>query len=196
MKVIFLDIDGVMNSQVFYHERHKRRWLKMQTYKWWLLSKTKWVLNGFKHKGVSLANYKPDPNHFEFDYTYTRLVEETDAKKWKWLSEFCNAYDIKICVSSVWKNHFKKEEEWNKALVNLGFRDDIFVGITPNSKDRIRGYEIKRWLDQNEDVEAYAIIDDDSDMLEEQMKSFFLVDGYYGLTPNILYRIGRHLRKN
>jgi len=193
MNVIFLDIDGVMNSQVFYTERHKKRWFKFVTYKWWLISKFRYIFNGFKHKGYSLANYKPDPKRFEFKYTFNRLVEETDPRKWKWLSEYCNAYDYKICISSVWKNHFKDTNDWNKSLIALGFRNDIFVGITGNRRT-LRGDEIKEWIDNN-DVDKYAIIDDDSDMLAEQMSSFFHVDGYYGLTPNVLYRIKRHFDK-
>jgi hypothetical protein len=196
MKVIFLDIDGVMNSQIFYHERYHKLSAKIRRGYWWCISWFRLLLTGKRYTTYSLANYKPDPKHFEFDYTFKRLVEETDKLKWKWLSEFCNAYDYKICISSTWKNHFKDENDWNRSLIALGFREDIFVGITPNSKDRIRGYEIKAWLDQNEDTESYAIIDDDSDMLDEQMNSFFHVDGYYGLTPNTLYRIGRHLRKS
>jgi len=193
MKVIFLDIDGVMNSQVFYHERYKRRWLKLDTYKWWLKSKARYIRNGFKHKPVSLANHVIPPERFEFPHTFGRLKSETDKLKWRWLSEFCNEHDYKICVSSVWKNNFKNDGEWNKALVNLGFNDDIFVGITGNRKS-IRGEEIKEWIDNN-NVEAYAIIDDDSDMLDEQLVSFFHVDGYYGLTPNTLYKINRHFLK-
>lgn len=194
MKVIFLDIDGVMNSQIFYRERYAKRWFKPITYYWILKSKIKWIFNGFKYKGVSLANYKPNPKHFEFKYTFNRLVEETDNLKWKWLSEFCNENDYKICISSVWKNHFKDVNDWNKSLIKLGFNDDIFVGITTNKRSAIRGLEIKQFLDNNLNIEKYAIVDDDSDMLDEQMESFFLVDGYYGLTPNILYRINRYFK--
>jgi len=202
MKVIFLDIDGVMNSQVFYTDRHKKFYKRIKRLYYWSISWLRLLVTGSRYKTYSFANYKPNPKHFEFDYTFKRLVEETDQKKWMWLSEWCNAYDIKICVSSVWKNHFKDVSDWNKALIKLGFNDGIFVGITGNRRTE-RGTEIKEWIDLNNNessenyfwyggIDKYAIIDDDSDMLPDQMKSFFLVDGYYGLTPNLLYRIKLH----
>ena len=191
MQVIFLDIDGVINSQVFYHERHKKRFFKFSFYINWIKWRIKWVLNGFENKPISLVGYKINPKHFEFDYIFKRLIEETDQKKWEWLAEWCNAYDIKICISSVWKNHFKDVDDWDRALLRLGFNLNTFIGITGNKKG-CRGEEIKEFLDNDSSIETYAIIDDDSDMLPEQMLSFFHVDGYYGLTPNHLYRIKRH----
>ncbi len=200
MKVIFLDIDGVMNSQLFYEKRHKRRWLRPITYWWILKSKVKYVLNGFEHKGVSLANYKPPKNHDKFEYLFKRLEEETEPLKWKWLSELCNTEDYKICISSVWKRHFNNNDEWNKALILFGFNPDVFVGITGGRRTE-RGTEIKEWMDEavfvhNQTIEKYAILDDDSDMLSEQKTSFFQTDGYCGLSPNVLYRMKRHLNKN
>lgn len=41
------------------------------------------------------------------------------------------------------------------------------------------------------DFDTYAIIDDDSDMLLNQQHNFFQTDGYSGLTPNTCYRINR-----
>lgn len=148
-------------------------------------------INGFEHRGVSLANYKVNPKHYEFDYCFKRLKESSCKLKWKWLSDFCNENNVKICISSVWKNNFKDtDNDWNRTLINFGFEDGIYVGITGH-RQTLRGDEIKDWM-QGKDIESYAIIDDDSDMLPEQMSSFFIVDGYYGLTPNIIYRIGRH----
>lgn len=192
MKVIFLDIDGVMNSHVFYENRHKKRWLKPRTYFLWIKSKLKWIFNGFKYKSESLK-MNSNPKYKKFSYKYKILVDNTDIQKWKWLSEFCNKYNYKICISSVWKHHFDNNEDWNKALVNLGFNDNIFVGIT-GRRESLRGEEIKKWIDKHKNVTAYVILDDDSDMLAEQMKLFFLVDGYYGLTPNILYKINKYLK--
>jgi len=192
MKVIFLDIDGVMNSQLFYEKRHKRRWFKPITYYYIIKSKIKYVFNGFKHKGVSLVNYKPSKKSKTFEYKFKRLQNETDPEKWEWLIELCENTGAKICISSVWKNHFRKSESWDKSLDLLGFPKNTYAGRTQDRRT-LRGDEIKEWMEnQDESIENYAIIDDDSDMLPEQMDCFFHVDGYYGISPNTTYRIERH----
>lgn len=195
MKVIFLDIDGVLNSELFYRARHKKRWLKPITYYWWISSKIKWFFNGFKYKGVSLANYKRPESHNKFPYLFKDLKIETDPLKWKWLVELTEETGCKICISSVWKHHFNNNDEWNKALILLGFKDGVFVGIT-GDRETLRGTEIKNWIEKNQPIEKYAIIDDDSDMLPEQMDSFFQTDSYYGLSPNTTYRIKNHFNEN
>lgn len=194
-KIIFLDIDGVMNSNVFYQERHKKNRFKLKTIKYKISSFLMNTLN-IKPKGVSFENYVTPEKYHTFEYQFNRLKSETCQKKWSWLTEFCNDNDIKICISSVWKNHFgnkKSEPElWDKALTLLGFKPGTFVGITPNIGG-LRGGEIDKWLqDNNEFVNDYVILDDDSDMLSEQMKHFHHCDNFYGLTPNHLYRIGRY----
>ena len=198
MKVIFLDIDGVMNSHVFYEKRYKRRWRKPIT--WWLELKylTKKLFR-IKSKGVSLADYKPPKNSYTFNYQLEMLQEETCEQKWVWLSEWCNEMDVKICISSVWKNHFGDEnviipERWADALTEMGFNEGTFVGIT-GARRSCRGEEIKEWLDKHPEVEDYAILDDDSDMLPEQFEKLHHSDPWFGLTPNHLYRIQRQFNK-
>jgi hypothetical protein len=195
MRVIFLDIDGVMNSTVFYKQRHKRRWRKPITW-WYALRRIVRKLFGIKPKGVSLADWKTPDSHYTFDYQFKRLQEETCPQKWKWLSEWCNETDTKICISSTWKHHFgvkgyvSTPEKWEDALVKLGFKEGTYVGITGDRRT-LRGDEIKDWLDKHPEVEDYAILDDDSDMLPEQFMKFHHTDPWFGLNPNHLYRINR-----
>lgn len=198
MKVIFLDIDGVMNSNVFYDQKHNTIWRIPTTYYYKLRYVIRYVFNGFKPKYTTLkfdTSEKHREKLFSYDYAFKRLKSETDPIKWKWLSNTCNTYDYKICISSVWKHTFKHPNDWNRALTELGFKPNTFVGITGNKKS-IRGHEINDWIKKHKDTEAYAIIDDDSDMLPKQSKSFFFVDRWYGLTPNILDKINKHFGNN
>lgn len=56
-----------------------------------------------------------------------------------------------------------------------------------------RGEEIKLWMEENRFKGRYAIVDDDSDMLDEQRKFFFQTDPDHGLTKTIAWRIARYL---
>ena len=195
IKVVFLDIDGVMNSRVFFEKRHKSRKQRINRFHNIILSKIKFALNGFEYK--SLAEHKTPDNRYTYEYQFKRLKQETCPEKWKWLSEFCNENNLKICVSSVWKNHFGNKEKtipqwWDRAFTDLGFKEGTFAGITGRRKS-IRGEEIKEWLDNRNDIEDFSIIDDDSDMLEEQFNHFHHSDPWFGLNPNHLYRIKRQL---
>lgn len=49
-------------------------------------------------------------------------------------------------------------------------------------KDSVRGDEIKIWLDAHPEVTHYCIVDDDSDMLEEQKANFIKTQYEEGLT--------------
>lgn len=90
-----------------------------------------------------------------------RLVEETDAK---------------IVISSSWRILAKG------GIKDFDFLELPIIDFTPDIPGRrIRGDEIKKWLDEHPEVESYVILDDDSDMLEEQVDNFVHTDADIGL---------------
>jgi hypothetical protein len=195
MKVIFLDIDGVMNSRVFFEARYKSRRERIRRTLNRIKSRIRRLFRSKENK-YKLVNRTRD---LSYEYQFSRLKAQTCPKKWEWLSEWCNEHDVKICISSVWKRHFGNKDtvmpqRWSRALVDLGFNANCFVGITGDRRT-LRGTEIQEWLDSHTEVTGYAILDDDSDMLEHQFNHFFHCDGWFGMSPNHLYRINRHFNK-
>ena len=129
----------------------------------------------------------------------------------RWIIEQTGA---KIVISSTWKMsglEFLKEM-WIKR--NL---PGEIIDITPNVVDVIergtcefydlvdRGHEIQQWLNDNK-VDNYCIIDDDTDMLPIQMNNFVrtsnnkdhedCVDIGYGLTRKCAEKAVEILNKN
>lgn len=137
MKVIFLDIDGVLNSKRFF-----------------LGSK---------------IDSKIDPNCVS---QLNTLIEETGAK---------------IVISSSWRiTHSKKEIR--EALAEHGFKGSI-IGYTETldvwgNGPAPRGVEIKSFLQKNNRIKNYVILDDESDMLFDQRNNFVQTSGDEGLTQN------------
>jgi hypothetical protein len=119
MKVIFLDIDGVLNLE-----------------------------------GIERDEYG-STFHQEFVNNLKRIVDATDAK---------------IVISSSWRSDgFEKMES---MWIGRNLPGEV-VGITPFDDDRHRGAEIKMFMDKyDKHIDTYVILDDDTDMLEEQIDSF------------------------
>lgn len=137
MKVIFLDIDGVLNS----------------------ITSTCLM----KQQLIPYIRYHIDPYNIHFLNIICKEIQ-----------------DLKIVISSTWRKNTELDEI-KDVLYGGGLLPNIeIVGVTPNLHS-FRGYEIKKWCIDNE-VTSYLILDDDSDMLEEQMKYFIRVDDVTGLT--------------
>lgn len=137
MKVLFLDIDGVVNcattSQRFDHTIGIDPFMALLVW---------------------------------------RIVENTDAK---------------IVLSSSWRYYPDSMKEVEKRVMP-------FIDTTPRSQGLTsRGHEIRQWLQAHPEVEKYAILDDNSDMLEEQMPNFFKTTWDTGLTEEIAEKVVEHL---
>lgn len=192
MNVIFLDIDGVMNSELSYRAKHRRRKMNPLYYiKWFYRWMKNYALNGFKYKAVSLTGFKVKEQP-SFKYRFAIIKKETDKRCWKLLASLVWETKSFICISSTWRRYFTVEE-WNKVFSLMGLPNDCCVGITEGRRS-LRGEEIQEWLVAHPEVDKYAIIDDDRDMMPHQFQYFYNTDFFCGLTPSICYRIKRQFK--
>ena len=99
----------------------------------------------------------------------------------KWV---CDMTDARIVISSTWRSMGKGCIEG--IFEAHGWRMPPIVGITPRSGG-IRGDEIKSWMNSfpsigGHTITDHVIIDDDSDMLDEQLSFFVQTDALVGFT--------------
>jgi hypothetical protein len=171
-KYIFLDVDGVLNHELFYiekhqHIRHKEHEDKGEEYD----------LGDIDEEKIKLLN---------------NLIKDTGAKViisscWR-LGRHSN--DMQKFLE---KKGFKGEIIGSTPRLYFQERKNYSYSVP-------RGCEIKAWLEMNKDKHGdkiskvkYVILDDDSDMLLWQREQYFRVDPYCGLTHNITYRATQYL---
>lgn len=183
MKVVFLDIDGVINTmaEVGFRECFGEGVLKAHEE----------AMEVHFDKQASRKNGSPYPFDPTSLYHLHRILEVTGAK---------------IVVSSTWRTDLETMKSWfaKGTLV----RDSI-IDRTPYSKevptevkDRYRtvdgrferGDEIHYWLSLHPEVTKWAVLDDDSDM-NMVMEGFFKTNSYDGLDFKTRREVIRHLMK-
>ena len=179
--IIFLDIDGVLNCQLFYEETHgKSTFLdSIPLYK----QVKKMLRKLVKQKEIS-----------DIEYYSSQICR----KRVGWLNALCEETNAVIVVTSTWR--MGKTIEQLQDIFNYSGATFKVISKTPRTGYE-RGTDISKWLHDNItqeeygclyfDFYRYAIIDDDSDMLLNQEQHFFQTDTYSGLTPNTCYRIKR-----
>lgn len=131
MKVLFLDIDGVLNS-----------------------TRSAAAFGGYPHK-LDQADM--------FDRVAIGLVQR-----------LCQETGAAVCISSSWRPEYTAQEFADAFGVPV-------IGKTPYVQGP-RGAEIAAWLAAKDDVERYAIVDDDGDMLPEQIPYFVQTSCAAGLS--------------
>lgn len=180
--IIFLDIDGVLNCQLFYTERyaHLTKYDGIPFYK---------TVKKYLRKQVKRGDIR------SLDYYKSEIC----CDRVSMISDLCEATGAIIVISSTWRLN-KTVEQLQEIFDYCGGTFKV-IGKTPYTGYE-RGTEISKWLHENIKPEThgchyfdfyrYAIIDDDSDMLLNQRDHFFQTDDYSGLTPNTCYRIKRY----
>ncbi|NJO48190.1 MAG: hypothetical protein HC840_00580 [Leptolyngbyaceae cyanobacterium RM2_2_4] len=172
MKVIFLDFDGVINSHqscTFWHNKRDQSKWENEMYSSWQGTLFEYLAHEFCP--IALSN-----------------VEEL----------FRRVPDLKIVVSSTWRLG-NTVEDLQKILSGAPLVAAAVIDTTPAFRDGPRGNEIQDWLSRHPEVAEYAIIDDDSDMLESQQERFVHTSSLHGFqygdmlhTLRILKEGGNH----
>ena len=173
--LIFLDVDGVLNCQLFYTSQ------QFQDYK----ESKKSLRKSVKAKQIE-----------KLDFYASQICKE----RIQWFNELCKEINAEVVVSSTWRNG-KSIEELQEIFDYCGGTFKVISKTEHLGFER--GIEISKWLRDNIkpethgcdyfDFHRYVIIDDDSDMLLNQKFNFFQTDNYSGLTPNICYKIKRFI---
>jgi len=155
-KIIFLDIDGVLNTGSFVESFYAIH----------------------KLKGINLSDTQ-DLFRKDMIDDYGIQFCPVATKMLRWIVEVTGA---KIVISSTWRMSGLSvmKDLWR----DRGLPGEV-IDITPISKDRNRGWEINKWiLDNASNIKSYVILDDDDDMLVSQLPRFVQINETYGITYN------------
>jgi hypothetical protein len=137
-KVIFLDIDDVINTEEKY---------------------------GNVDIEKAQREHNKDPIYRQFYINSARLALESVYNHWnpesiKVLQDICNGTNVKIVISSYWRISYTYEEL--KFFFRIYDLDKYIVGFTSQSYGD-RGMEIKHYLDKHPNVKKFVILDDQDD---------------------------------
>lgn len=104
------------------------------------------------------------------------------------IDRIIQATGCQVVLSSAWRIEPNSYREVETRVCKLLDKTESFSNI--------RGNEIKKWLTEHPEVTCYAILDDNSDMLPEQMPNFFKTSWSTGITEDISKKVIAHLCEN
>ena len=97
--------------------------------------------------------------------------------------------DLSVVLSSAWRNH-------EHGLRELRSKGLSWIDVTPNhGRFEDRGLEIEEWM-QGKNIEAFAILDDNMIMLQEQDSNFVQTDYRIGVTEEDLKKVDKILKES
>lgn len=170
--ILFLDVDGVLNSQLFYDKYFAD--LKVSGVP---IHKTvkKHLRKRLKKLSIS-----------KLDYYRSQICSE----RLSWLNTLCEETDSVVVLSASMRAQWSVSEL--QAIFNYCGATFTIIDKTSHTGYE-RGTEISKWISENISEEThgcpsfefkkYAIIDDDDDFLIKQAPHLFQTDPYVGLTP-------------
>jgi hypothetical protein len=152
IKVIFLDIDGVLLNGGWGND-NKAAYEAQRAY--------------VKEKLGSKAD--------ELDLYDIGATLRFNKEAIERLRALCVHNNAKIVISSSWRDEETTEKSMDKlkSLFKLWDLDAFIIGVTPTSYED-RAHEIQQWLDENQNVESFVILDDVDDKLSKTFGTRFI----------------------
>jgi hypothetical protein len=167
MRVLFLDIDGVLNSRKWYEERE-------------------WQTSGINSPPADF--HSQEPQHLR------RKLWDLDPKAMATLKSIVIDYGFRVVISS--GDRIGQTVEYFEHLFGLRGCDlpaGIIIGMTPSMARDHRGDEVEAWLQSAEPCQ-YIIIDDRSDFHHYQLRHLIQTEQSIGLQPWHHEIAGLHLK--
>lgn len=163
VKVIFLDLDGVLNNSAS------------------VLAKIGKSVMSMRQRSC----YKILCNHYRVDdeelpYGPEFAIMTNDPVAVGLLNRCLRETEAKIVVSSSHRNNFTR---YDKGLMHgsmdhltilriffgaLGVLEEPIIDVTQSYDGKTRGQEVQNWLDAHSEVESYVILDDGKDFFGHQ----------------------------
>lgn len=164
MRIIFLDIDGVLNCDIFFNGRTKTQLKK--AVKKGDINRINYYKSQICPERLSWLNELC--SEFDIKVVLSATMRKRGLEHCRNVLTGCGATFEIIDTTPIFDSNCVRG---NEILMWIKEHEEI-VGPYYDYKD-------------------YVIIDDDSDMLLWQKEHFFQTDTYSGLTPNTCYKIGR-----
>lgn len=215
MKLIFLDMDGVMNSvqsAIFYHDF-------MQLPNSWFKEVWRGKSESIGYRGEICPYAVSNLRNLLEDFPETKIVISStwrlgnDTEWFNWLFNEIGLIGNANCQNCdengmVDESTILGEEEKLPEKKKCRFCDDgtrkskipsnIVIDRTPLLRNKDRGEEIQQWMDDNPDimsqVDSFVILDDDSDMAHfTDQPCFIQTDNHVGFDYNVKRKVKNYL---
>jgi hypothetical protein len=166
-KLLFLDIDGVLNS-------HQSAHFHLDLY-----------------QGTQDERYAEFKKAFPGTDIYDYLATEFCPIAVSNLHQIVKRTGCQIVLSSTWRHGASLDDirEWFRPSK---FTQDAFIDKTPSFMYGQRGEEIYYWLKKNGYTGTFAVLDDDNDM-DAVRDHFFRTHEYTGLDWHAAKKVEDHL---